>query len=338
MGLFDSAAGFTSKIGAANATFGALGGAASVGKNLSSALDLAKGGDIMKGIRSLNLPAAGELVGNVMAAVSLFDSAENDADWRVRLSIPTWPAFSSSPVLQPLKDAGGLVFPFTPQINIQSEAKYSAVQPTHSNFAFQTYEHSKPGNITITAPFYVEDASQALYWIATIHYLRSITKMFTGRDFIAGNPPPLVLLNGYGNYVFKNIPVVITKFSVQLDASCDYIAAPVVGSGMGQIEGAADAIGGLADSLGSTFGGAFGGALGSVASTVGNIAGGVANVSSLLGGFGIGGSISGGNSYVPTKSSIVVTCEPAYSRNSARTFSLQNFVQGGYMNGKPGYI
>lgn len=337
MGLFDSAAGFTSKIGAANATFGAIGGAANVAKNLSSALDLAKGGDIMKGIRSLNLPAAGELVGNVMAAASLFDSG-NDADWRVRLSIPSWPAFSSSPVLKPLKDAGGLVFPFTPSINIQSDAKYSAVQPTHSNFAFQTYEHSKPGNIQITAPFYVEDASQALYWIATIHYLRSVTKMFTGRDFIAGNPPPLVLLNGYGNYVFKNVPVVITKFSVTLDDKCDYIAAPVTGSGMGQIEGAADAVGGLASSIGGAFGGAFGGALGSITSAIGRGANDVANVSSLLGGFGIGGAISGGDSYVPTKSSITVTCEPAYSRNSARTFSLQNFVQGGYMNGKPGYI
>jgi hypothetical protein len=162
--------------------------------------------------------------------------------------------------------------------------------------------------------------------------------MFTGRDFIAGNPPPLVLLNGYGNYVFKNVPVVITKFSLTLDDKCDYIAAPVTGSGMGQLEGAADAIGGLAGQIGGAFGGAFGGAVGSIASSVGKIANDVAGVSSLLGGFGIGPGISGGNSYVPTKSSIVVTCEPAYSRNSARTFSLQNFVQGGYMNGKPGYI
>lgn len=333
MGLFDSAAGITSKIGAAQSTFGAISGGAGVVRNLSSALDLAKGGDIMAGIRSINLPAAGELVGNVMAAVSLFSSDNNSDDWRVRLSLPSWPAFSSSPVLKPLKDAGGLIFPYTPTISIESSAKYTPVSPVHTNFAFQTYENSKPGAITITAPFFVEDASQALYWIAAVHYLRSVSKMFTGRDFIAGNPPPLVLLNGYGNYVFKNVPVVITKFTVSLKNDTDYIATGVEGSAAGAATGLADSIGGLAGALGG-----LGGAIGGIANTVGKIAGGVGDVSSLLGGFGLGGTVSGGSTYVPVKSEMTVTVEPAYSRNSARNFSLQQFVQGGYMNGTPGYI
>lgn len=333
MGLFDSAAGITSKIGAAQSTFGAISGGAGVVRNLSSALDLAKGGDIMAGIRSINLPAAGELVGNVMAAVSLFSSDNNSDDWRVRLSLPSWPAFSSSPVLKPLKDAGGLIFPYTPSISIESSAKYTPVSPVHTNFAFQTYENSKPGAITITAPFFVEDASQALYWIAAVHYLRSVSKMFTGRDFIAGNPPPLVLLNGYGNYVFKNVPVVITKFTVSLKNDTDYIATGVEGSAAGAATGLADSIGGLAGALGG-----LGGAIGGIANSIGKIAGGVGDVSSLLGGFGLGGTVSGGTTYVPVKSEMVVTVEPAYSRNSARNFSLQQFVQGGYMNGTPGYI
>lgn len=333
MGLFDSAAGITSKIGAAQSTFGAISGGAGVVKNLSSALDIAKGGDIMAGIRAINLPAAGELVGNVMAAVSLFSSDNNSDDWRVRLSLPSWPAFTSSPALAPLKAAGGLVFPYTPTINIESSAKYTPVSPIHSNYAFQTYENSKPGAITITAPFFVEDASQALYWIAAVHYLRSVSKMFTGRDFIAGNPPPLVLLNGYGNYVFKNVPVVITKFTVSLKNDTDYIATGVEGSAAGAVTGLADSIGGLAGALGG-----LGGAIGGIANSVGKIAGGVGDVSSLLGGFGIGGTVSGGTTYVPVKSEMVVTVEPAYSRNSARNFSLQQFVQGGYMNGTPGYI
>jgi hypothetical protein len=333
MSLFDSAAGITSKIGAAQSTFGAISGGAGVVRNLSSALDLAKGGDIMAGIRSINLPAAGELVGNVMAAVSLFSSDNNSDDWRVRLSLPSWPAFSSSPVLKPLKDAGGLIFPYTPTISIESSAKYTPVSPVHTNFAFQTYENSKPGAITITAPFFVEDAGQALYWIAAVHYLRSVSKMFTGRDFIAGNPPPLVLLNGYGNYVFKNVPVVITKFTVSLKNDTDYIATGVEGSAAGAVTGLADSIGGLAGALGG-----LGGAIGGIANTVGKIAGGVGDVSSLLGGFGLGGTVSGGTTYVPVKSEMTVTVEPAYSRTSARNFSLQQFVQGGYMNGTPGYI
>lgn len=333
MGLFDNAAGITSKIGAAQQTFGALGGASSVASNLSNALGKVGNGDFLGAIRAANLPAAGELVGNVMSAVSLFSSDNNSSDWRVRLSMPTWPAFSSSPVLKPLKEAGGLVFPYTPTVNIESGAKYTPVTPIHSNFTFQTYEHSKPGSIVITAPMFVEDASQALYWIAMVHYLRSASKMFTGRDPIAGNPPPIVLLNGYGNYVFKNVPVVITKATISLKNDSDYMGVGVEGSAAGQITGLADSIGGLAGKLGG-----LGGAIGSIANSVGNIAGVVGDVSSLLGGFGIGGTVSGGTSYVPTKSEFSVTLEPAYSRNSARTFSLQQFVQGGYMNGTPGYI
>lgn len=333
MGLFDNAAGITSKIGAAQQTFGALAGAGSVASNLSSALSKAGQGDFLGAIRSANLPAAGELVGNVMAAVSLFSSDNNSSDWRVRLSMPSWPAFSSSPVLKPLKDAGGLIFPYTPTINIESGAKYTPVTPIHSNYTFQTYESSKPGSIVINAPMYVEDASQALYWVAMVHYLRSATKMFTGRDPIAGNPPPIVLLNGYGNYVFKNIPVVVTKFSLQLKNDSDYIGVGVEGSAAGAVTGLADSIGGLAGKLGG-----LGGAIGGIANSVGKVAGVVGDVSSLLGGFGIGGTVSGGTTYIPTKSEFSVTLEPAYSRNSARTFSLQQFVQGGYINGTPGYI
>jgi len=344
MGFFDSAAGITSKIGAASATFGAVSGAVAgaggIANNLSSAAGLLKsGGDMMSVLRAANLPAAGELIGNVMAAASLFDSEDSD-DWRVRLSMPTWPSFSSSPVLKPLKEVGGLVFPYTPQINIASTAKYSAVSPVHNNFDFQTYENSTPGNITIVAPFYVEDATQALYWIAAVHYLRSVTKMFAGRDSLAGNPPPLVMLNGYGNYVFKNVPVVVSAVTIQLDAQSDYIPTEVVGSALGQATGLADGIGGLAGSLGGLAGslGGIGAAIGSIANSVSGVASGVAGVTSLLGGFGVGGSVSGGQTYVPTKSSISVTLIPAYSRTTAKNFSLQQFVQGGYMSGKPGFI
>jgi hypothetical protein len=121
MGFFDSAAGITTKIGAASATFGAVSGAVSgaagIANNLGSAASALGNGDFLGAIRAANLPAAGELIGNVMAAASLFDSEDSD-DWRVRLSMPSWPSFSSSPVLKPLKEVGGLVFPYTPQINI----------------------------------------------------------------------------------------------------------------------------------------------------------------------------------------------------------------------------
>jgi len=314
---------------------GAATSAINVGSNLASALSgpFNSPGDVASAIRSIDLPAAGEAVGDIISAVASFGGDANSNDWRVRLSLANWTSFKSSPVLQPLKDAGGLIFPYTPEITIASSARYSDIPTTHTNYTFHAYQNSDPGEISITAPMNVEDATQGLYWIAAVHYLRSLTKMFTGSDPKAGNPPPIVMLNGYGNYVFKNVPVIVTGFNTTLSKECDYIGVNVVGSAAGQIQGVADSVSGIA--------GALGGAIpdiGGITSTVSNIAGGIGNVAGLLGSFGIGGTTSGGVSHVPTKSTFTVKLKPIYSRNSARNFSLDRFVQGGYLNNSFGYI
>lgn len=327
--------GITSTINAASATFGAVAGAVGTASRLSSAISSGyASGNIAGAIRSIDLPAAGEAVGDIMGALSMFgggEAAEND--WRVRLSLPNWVSFKNSPVLEPLKEAGGLIFPYTPQIQIRSGASYTKTPVVQTNYPFNAFKTSDPGSITITAPMNVEDSTQALYWIAAVHYLRSVSKMFAGNDPKAGNPPPIVFLNGYGQYVFKNVPVVITSFDTTLPNDCDYIACDVVGSAMGNVEGVADSIGGLADTLGGAIPG-----LSGITSTVSSIAGGVGQVAGLLGTFGVGGSTSAGQAYVPTKSSFTVTVQPVYSRNSVRKFSLDRFVQGGYINNSFGYI
>lgn len=325
----------TQTLTASQNLLGAATSAVNVGSNLASALSgpFNSPGDVASAIRSIDLPAAGEAVGDILSAVASFGGDANSNDWRVRLSLANWSSFRSSPVLQPLKDAGGLIFPYTPEITLASSAKYTSVPTTHTNYTFQAFQNSDPGEITITAPMNVEDATQGLYWIAAVHYLRSLTKMFAGSDPKAGNPPPIVMLNGYGNYVFKNVPCVVTSFSTTLSKECDYIGVNVVGSAAGQIQGIADSVGGLASSIGGAIPDVSG-----IASTVSNIAGGVGNVAGILGTFGIGGTTSGGVSHVPTKSSFVVKLRPIYSRNSARNFSLDRFVQGGYLNNSFGYI
>ena len=316
-----------------SATTGAIGaGAAAINtaSNLAGAFNSAS--NIGSAIRSVSLPAAGEAIGDIYSAVAAFggDAAAND--WRVRLSLPSWPSFRTSPVLAPLKDAGGLIFPYTPQITMTSSATYNPIRTVHTNYQFQAYSHSDPGEIQITAPMNVEDATQGLYWIASMHYLRSLTKMFTGYDPKAGNPPPIVFLNGYGNYVFKNIPVVVKSFQATLDDKSDYISVPVVGSAAGAIQGAADTAAALADTLGGVFGAS------AITDTVSEIAGGIGQVAALGALFGIGGSSAGGLSYVPAKSSFTITLMPMYSRNSVRRFSLDRFVEGGYLTSGFGYI
>jgi hypothetical protein len=314
MGLFNSAQGINQTVAGAQTVFGAFDTARSLGSTLSS-LD-----GSLDSIRSIGLPSAGEAVGDIYSAVASFGGGDAPSnDWRVRLSLPKWPSFRTSPVLKPLKDAGGLIFPYTPTIQIQQNTAYTSVAPTHNNYPFQAFKNSDPGTITITAPMYAEDSEQALYWVAALHYLRSISKMFAGNDPKAGNPPPIVQLNGYGSHVFKNVPVIITNFSVALDKDCDYIGCNVVGSAAGAVSGLADSIGGLADNFGL-------GAISDISGTIGQIAG-------LLGTFGVGGSTSGGVTHVPTKSTMTVTLKPTYSRTSVRKFSLDQFVTGGYMTG-----
>ncbi len=323
-----------SKISASQNMIGAAAGAVNIASNLGAAMQAGYGQDgIMGAIRSVDLPSAGEAIGDIMSAVAMFGGDADENDWRVRLSLPYWPAFRKSPVLEPLKDAGGLIFPYTPTVTMNSSAKYSAIDTTHTNYTFQAYKNSDPGTITITAPMNVEDATQGLYWIAAAHYLRSATKMFAGLDPKAGNPPPVVKLNGYGNYMFRDVPVVVTSFQCQLSNDCDYIGVPVVGSMAGAVEGITDSIGGVADSLGSAIPG-----ISAVTDTVSNIAGGIGQVASLAGSLGLGGKTSGGITHVPTKSSFTVVLQPVYSRSSAKKFSLDRFVQGGYLNNTFGYI
>ena len=330
-------------IQSANAATGAITGAATAvgtASRLAGAISSGYGADQLAGaIRAIDLPAAGEAIGDIMGAVASFSETDNPNDWRVRLSIAKWTSFQGSPVLKPLKDAGALIFPYTPKINITSSASYSAnSNVVHTNYTFQAFKSSNPGQITITAPMYVSDPTEGLYWIAMVHYLRSLTKMFAGTDPKAGNPPPVIMLNGYGNYVFKNVPVVVTKMSVDLANDCDYIGVNVVGSAAGEIQGLTDSIGGLSDSLGSVLGGAGGGTFGEVTGAISSIAGGVGQIAGLASSLGIGGETSGGVSHVPTKSTFTIDLMPIYSRDSARKFSLDRFVSGGYLNNPFGYI
>ena len=321
MGLFNSSQGLNQSVGAASSAFSVINAARDLPNQLSGALDN------FDNLRNIGLPTGGEAVGDIFSAVASFGGGDAPSnDWRVRLSLPTWPSFRTSPVLKPLKDAGGLIFPYTPAIQIQQQTTYNTVSPIHNNYGFNAFKGSDPGTITITAPMYVEDSTNALYWIAMVHYLRSISKMFSGNDPKSGNPPPIVKLNGYGSYVFKNVPVVITGFSLQLEKDVDYISCNAVGSAAGAVAGLADSIAGLSDAFGS-----------SGKDSINEVSTGIGEIAGLLGTFGIGGSTSGGVTHVPSKSTFTVTLKPTYSKTSVRKFSLDQFVTGGYMSGT-GYI
>lgn len=161
-------------------------------------------------------------------ATAQFSEPPETKDWRVSLSLPTTPGYSTSPIFEPLRQSGNkLVFPFTPTVIMQSNANYSTMSPVHTNYPIYAYENTEITPIQITGDFFVQTQADARYWVAVLHYFRSVSKMSYGQSSNAGQPPPIVRLNGYGDYIFKNIPVVIQSYMVDLGTDVDYISTGI---------------------------------------------------------------------------------------------------------------
>lgn len=157
-------------------------------------------------------------------------------DWRVKLTLADSAYFlymASEPgILAPLKETKGVIFPYTPSINMSYAANYDPIDITHNNYKIFQYKNSNVGDISITAEFTAQDTAEANYLLAVIHFFRSATKMFYGQDTNPpnGTPPPLLYLSGYGQFQFDKHPVVISSFSYQLPQDVDYIKAGVLSS------------------------------------------------------------------------------------------------------------
>ncbi len=157
-------------------------------------------------------------------------------DWRVKLTLPPTAAelynaiFDNNELLSPLKPFAGMFWPLTPSMVIQHSANYNALAQTHSNYPFQAYQNSQVDQMNIIGEFPVQNAEDAAHWVATVQFLRGITKMFFGGSNdpkgnpLKGNPPPILFLNGYGEHMFANVPVVVNSFNVELRSGIDYIS------------------------------------------------------------------------------------------------------------------
>ena len=156
-------------------------------------------------------------------------------DWRVSLSVPESikNLVEKGSLLDPLgRTDWRMVFPFTPTIYVSHQASYNPLQPVHTNYPYYAYENSRVGQMTITGEFFVQNSLEAKYWVAAVHFLRSVTKMSYGKNSPnRGQPPPVLFLNGYGDYTFNQVPVIITNFQFDLKREVDYIS-----TGLGKTE------------------------------------------------------------------------------------------------------
>lgn len=158
----------------------------------------------------------------------------NRGDWRVKLRLAPGATYlyddpNGPGILAPLSTASGtsgVVFPYTPSIQMSYNANYNNYDLTHSNYRGYFYQGSTVSEIQLQAKFTAQDTKEAEYLLAVIHFFRSATKMFYGaNDAFAGTPPPLVFLEGFGEYQFNRHPCVISQFNYSLPDNVDYIRA-----------------------------------------------------------------------------------------------------------------
>jgi hypothetical protein len=167
------------------------------------------------------------------ATLSAQQAQADQGDWRVKLRLAPGATYlyedPTPGILAPLSTrsgTGGVVFPYTPSISTSYNARYQPYDLTHSNYRGYFYSGSHVEAVTLTAQFTAQDSQEAAYLLAVIHFFRSVTKMFYGQDdAFAGAPPPLVYLQGLGQYQFALHPCAVTQFNYNLPSDVDYIRA-----------------------------------------------------------------------------------------------------------------
>lgn len=160
--------------------------------------------------------------------------AETSAsDWRVRVSLSPEASYlynnpANSGIMAPLfanpEGYRGVIFPYTPTVTMSHTARYGNQKLTHSNYDAFFYEGSEVSAIQIDGEFSCQTQNEAKYLLAAVYFFRACTKMWFGKSPRAGNPPPLVFLDGYGDHYFPHVPCVVTSFSHSLPNDVDYIA------------------------------------------------------------------------------------------------------------------
>lgn len=132
--------------------------------------------------------------------------------------------YGSNGILSPLRGTNGLVWPYQPIIGYEQNVDYQTMELVHANQEMLAYNRTNSLKITVSGDFSVQNQQEGIYALACIHFLRSVTKMYFGENEPnAGVPPPVLLFDAYGSYMFNQLPVVVTSFTVQLNNDIDYV-------------------------------------------------------------------------------------------------------------------
>lgn len=135
-------------------------------------------------------------------------------------------------ILEPLRNTGGIIFPYNPTINATHTAEYDAQGLTHTNYQQFSYSRSSADQLQVVGEFTAETQEEGRYLLACIHFLKSATKMFYGLDDNRGTPPPVLRFSAYGEQMYNSLPVVVTSSTFDFPNNVDYIAVELPGGGV----------------------------------------------------------------------------------------------------------
>lgn len=126
--------------------------------------------------------------------------------------------------LHPSIGTNGVVFPYTPVINFTNQAVWGEYDLVHTNYQPKTFHKSEIADITISGMFTSQSIQEARYSLAVLHFFRTIIKMHYGiNDSKQGAPPPTLLLSGYGEGMFSDVPVIVKSSYVDLNSDTNYV-------------------------------------------------------------------------------------------------------------------
>lgn len=141
-------------------------------------------------------------------------------------------------LLSPLQETNyGMVWPYTPNINYTHDIDYQSMQMVHSIQDFHMYSKTPAVPLSVDGTFTVQNQKEGRYALACIHFLRTMAKMnFGEKDPRAGTPPPILLFNAYGPFVFKDLPVIVKSFTVNFPDEVDYVLVEATGTSQTQTQ------------------------------------------------------------------------------------------------------
>lgn len=159
-------------------------------------------------------------------------------------------------ILTPLYATGGLMFPYTPTIQVAGDTDWTPHALTHTNYDIYSYQRTPSATISLTGKFTVQNQREGEYALACIHFLRTVGKMYYGEQdsssynpvaattttpttkattsdatstaaataqYNAGLPPPVLRLRGYGLYMFSDLRCVLKGYNFSFEENMDLI-------------------------------------------------------------------------------------------------------------------